>query len=250
MVQAPRKPQLRPDPYPDSDGKPMADNTEQFDWITLIVGNLRRLLKDQNAFVAGDLLWYPVQVTTDEPAPRQAPDALVALGRPPGRRGSYRQWEEEGIAPQVVFEVLSPSNTTREMMQKQKFYEDHGVLESYYYDPQRKDFWGYVRETSAEAVTLIVPLDLPWTSPLLGIRFELPDELVIFHPNGEPFAELTEVTQERDQARAERDEARAQLNQTEAQLNQTEAELGQTETERDRAFAKLRELGINPEDLP
>ncbi|NEO85343.1 MAG: Uma2 family endonuclease [Spirulina sp. SIO3F2] len=232
MVQTPIKLEHQ---YPDSDGKPMADNTEQFDWITLIVGNLKHLLKNQEAFVAGDLLWYPMQVGEDEKAPSQAPDAMVVFGRPKGRRGSYRQWEEKDTAPQVVFEILSPSNTRREMSEKQRFYENHGVLEMYYYDPQRKDFWGFVRDTPDEFCTLITALYLPWVSPLLNIRFELPNELEIFHPNGEMFAELEEVAEERDRLKSK--------------LTQTEAKLTQTTTERDRAFAKLRELGIDPSEI-
>ncbi len=48
--------------YPDSDGKPMADNTLQFRWIVTIVGNLEDLYADDpNVFIAGDLLWYPVE---------------------------------------------------------------------------------------------------------------------------------------------------------------------------------------------
>ncbi|EAM49909.1 hypothetical protein CwatDRAFT_3039 [Crocosphaera watsonii WH 8501] len=44
--------------YPDSDGKPMADNTLQFRWITMIKANLDWLFsQDDNVFVAGDLLW-------------------------------------------------------------------------------------------------------------------------------------------------------------------------------------------------
>ena len=44
--------------YPDSDGEPMSDNTLQWAWIALIKENLDTLLAD---FVAGDLLWYPVE---------------------------------------------------------------------------------------------------------------------------------------------------------------------------------------------
>jgi Uma2 family endonuclease len=109
MVQAPIEPQLF---YPDSDGKPMADNTVQYRWIVRLVANLKYLFKEQTVFVAGDLLWYPQQVTVP-PAPRQAPDAMVVFGRPPGERGSYKQWEEDNIAPQGVFEILSPSNSAR-----------------------------------------------------------------------------------------------------------------------------------------
>jgi hypothetical protein len=48
--------------YPDSDGEPMADNTLQWDWIATIKLGLEKVFrKDANVFVAGDLLWYPVE---------------------------------------------------------------------------------------------------------------------------------------------------------------------------------------------
>jgi Uma2 family endonuclease len=200
--------------YPDSDGKPMAENTLQYRWIVRLVTNLKQLLKDQVAFVAGDLLWYPVQVELP-PAPCQAPDAMVALGRPDGDRGSYKQWEEDNIAPQVVFEILSPSNTISEMTAKQNFYAQYGVLEMFFYDPQSYNFWGLHRATAQDSLMFINPDDLPWTSPILNIRFELSaDGLAVYHPDGELFKEPGELFEERD-----------------------------------RAFAKLRELGIDPETL-
>jgi hypothetical protein len=45
--------------YPDSDGEPIADNTLQFNRIVLVKENLDVLFPD--AFVGGDLLWYPVE---------------------------------------------------------------------------------------------------------------------------------------------------------------------------------------------
>jgi len=78
MVQTPIDPQVL---YPDSDGKPMADNTIQYRWIVRLVTTLKRLLQDQTAFLAGDLLGYPEPVNVP-PAPAQAPDAMVVLGRP------------------------------------------------------------------------------------------------------------------------------------------------------------------------
>ena len=48
--------------YPESDGKPMADNTEQFNWIVKIKEGLEAMFADRpDVFVAGDLLWYPVE---------------------------------------------------------------------------------------------------------------------------------------------------------------------------------------------
>jgi Uma2 family endonuclease len=61
--------------YPDSDGQPMADNTKQFEWIVLLKKNLDVLFADNpNVFVAGDLLWYPVQGCNQRCT---APDVMV-----------------------------------------------------------------------------------------------------------------------------------------------------------------------------
>jgi Uma2 family endonuclease len=200
--------------YPDSDGKPMAENTVQYRWIVRLVSNLKRLLHNQVAFVAGDLFWYPVPVEIP-PAPCQAPDVMVVLGRPDGDRGSYRQWEEDNIAPQVVFEILSPSNTNRDILVKQQFYTEHGVLEMFFYDPDSQDFLGLVRRQPDNDFSPITPLNFPWTSPTLGIQFSwAEDGLRIAYPDGEPFKDPEEIM-----------------------------------AERDRAFAKLRELGIDPTQL-
>src|SRR4051795_5963477 len=94
--------------YPDTDGQPMAENTLQFQWIVTIKEGLEHAFAaDPDVFVAGDLFWYPVE---GHPEIVVAPDAMVVFGRQKGHRMSYRQWEEGGIAPQVVFDVLSPSN--------------------------------------------------------------------------------------------------------------------------------------------
>ncbi len=228
MVQTPLPPLDSPFLYPESDGKPMADNTLQYQWIVRLVSNLKHLFREQTVFVAGDLLWYPQQVTVP-PAPAQAPDALVVFGRPAGERRSYKQWEEENIPPQVVFEILSESNTARDMLNRQQFYRQYGVLEMFFYDPESHDFWGLVRTHQAQEFEPITPLNFPWISPLLGVRFEMfADGLAVFHPNGEPFQDPETLFEERDLAQQERDLA---------------------QRERDRAFAKLRELGIDPSTL-
>src|SRR5580704_14411094 len=115
--------------YPDTDGLPMAENTLQFEWIVTIKGGLDHLFADApEVFVAGDLFWYPAE---GHPEIRAAPDAMVVFGRPKGHRLSYLQWEEGGIPPQVVFEVLSPGNRFGEMLRKFEFYQHHGVEEYY-----------------------------------------------------------------------------------------------------------------------
>jgi Uma2 family endonuclease len=210
--------------YPVSDGKPMADNTLQFRWITTIKTNLDWLFADNpQVFVAGDLLWYP---TEGDNKKRVAPDAMVVFGREKGEGGSYQQWKEDNIAPQVVFEILSPGNTTKEMYGKLLFYQHYGVEEYYIYDPDMNDLTGFIRQDNI--LQMIEDID-GYLSPRLGIRFELSQpELNIYYPNGDRFSTYNEEKQKvlAEKERAEKEKARA-----------------------DKLEAKLRELGINLEDI-
>ncbi len=210
--------------YPDSDGLPMAENTLQFKWIVVIKEGLEAVFRnDANVFVAGDLFWYPQE---GKPKVRTAPDALIVFGRPKGHRGSYRQWEEGGIPPQVVFEVLSPGNRFSEMLDKFHFYDRFGVDEFYLYDPDSGKLEGWLRgSTGLEAV----PDMNGFTSPRLRIQFqpgEGGDNLAILGPDGQRFLTYLELVEQR-----------------EAERQRAEAAEGRAE----RLAAQLRSLGIEPE---
>jgi Uma2 family endonuclease len=189
--------------YPYSDGKPMAESTRQQDWIFKLIGNLRILFRDRDdVFVAGDQFWYPVK---DHPEIVQAPDAYVVFGRPKGHRPSYKQWEEGDVPMTVVFEVLSPSNTTSEMADKLEWYSEHRVEEYYVVDPETDRVTAYRRG----AVTLVgVDPVHNYASPRLGIRFDLSGpELVVRYPDGRPFVATEELDgQRRDAERRAEDE--------------------------------------------
>jgi Uma2 family endonuclease len=193
--------------YPDSDGQPMADNTRQFRWIVLLKENLECLFaQNPEVFVAGDLLWYPVE---GKPEIRVAPDVFVVFSRAKGDRGSYRQWQEENIPPQVVFEILSPGNTLKEMIKKQQFYDRYGVEEYYIYDPERNELTGLQR---LEGNLTVIEEIKDWTSPRLGIRFVLTSEtLEVYYPDGSPFLTTIELKQqgEAEKQRAETEKQRA-----------------------------------------
>ncbi|NMF60485.1 Uma2 family endonuclease [Pseudanabaena yagii] len=211
--------------YPESDGQPMASNTTHFIWIVTIKENLdwffsQNQNSDLKIFVAGDLLWYPVEGRNDLST---APDIMVAIGRPRGHRGSYKQWLEDNIAPQIVFEILSPSNTKEEMDKKLLFYDRYGVQEYYIYDYEANRLLVWLRQSDSLSPLVIVR---GWQSPRLGIQFEITDEtLKMFHADGTPFLNYAEIqdllVQERQRADAEKQRA-------------------------DRLEAKLRELGIEP----
>lgn len=217
--------------YPESDGQPIAENTKQLEYIFLIYNSLRALFADrEDVFVAADLLWYPVEY---HPEIRPAPDVFVVFGRPKGHRRSYKQWEEENVPPQVVFEILSPSNYFRPLLEKFRFYERYGVQEYYQYDPDTGILEGWIRRNGT-----LEPIEnmQGWVSPLLGVRFTLEgDAMVLYRPDGERFVPYVELRR-----RAEQAEQRA----LQAEQRAQEAE------ERARRLAqRLREMGIEPEEL-
>jgi Uma2 family endonuclease len=202
---------VKPIIYPESDGKPMAENTKQYRWITAIKGNLDILYRGRaDVFVAGDLLWYPVE---GQPGTCTAPDVLVALGRPKGDRGSYQQWNEGGQPPQVVFEILSPGNRDAEMVRKAVFYQVHGIQEYYLYDPDSDVLSVFVRQGEALVEQKISASF--WQSPLLGITFDLGSDegLRLFYPDGQPFLSFEEFADQLERERASRLAAEAQLQQ-------------------------------------
>lgn len=214
--------EIEEDIYPESDGKPMADNTLQYEWIVKIKEGLE--IELPNDFVAGDLLWYPVK---GKPKLSQAPDVMVAIGRPKGYRGSYKQWLEDNIAPQVVFEILSPGNNSSEMAKKLAFYETHGVEEYYVYNPFKNEFFIWLRDSNNQLNK--INFVGGWTSPRLSISFQLSNNtFTVFHSNGEAFLSTTERFALVNQERTEKERERA---------------------EKERLKEKLRQLGIDPEAI-
>ncbi|NER20495.1 MAG: hypothetical protein F6J96_07200 [Symploca sp. SIO1C2] len=199
--------------YPESDGKPLSDNTVQFRLITTIQGGIDALFADDpNIFVAGDLLWYPVEAveSVEGVAKSQAPDVMVVFGRPKGDRRSYKQFQEDGIAPQVVFEILSKSNTEAEMLSKFKFYERYGVEEYYLYDPALNLLKGWLQQNQQ-----LIAIDNMegWISPRLGCRFETArGALEVYRPDGQRMTTYVETSKraEQESQRAEQEAQRAQ----------------------------------------
>ena len=220
--------------YPDSDGQPVADNTEQMDFIILVKSNLDALLPD---FVAGDHLWYPVE---GDPKTRVAPDVYVALGRPKGHRGSYKQWEEAGVAPQVVFEWWSPGNGFVEQLRKLQFYSDHGVVEYFTFDQLRRSLGAFRRTpTGLEPV----PVEGGVESSLLGVRFDcINGDFKAWDAEGNPFLTVSELKERVARSESARQEAESARQEAESALRRAQAEAAVL---RDKLVA----LGLDPASL-
>ena len=119
--------------YPDYDGLPMADNTDQAQTIVDNFQTLRTFFRGRNdVFVATNLLVY---YREGDNKARITPDVMVAVGRPPGYRGSYKVWEEGQHPPDWVLEVASEESVEMDVLQKPGTYAGIGVREFWQYDP-------------------------------------------------------------------------------------------------------------------
>jgi Uma2 family endonuclease len=218
--------------FPDSDGQPMAENTRQYEAIVTLKGNIEAFAP-ADAFVAGDHLVY---VDARDPAARQAPDVYVAFGRPRGHRGSYKVWEEGNVFPQVIFEVLGPSNTAAEMRDKRRFYFAHGAEEYYEFDPEAGTWLGFVLNADTGLPDQVKEMD-GHVSPRLGMRFAFrPLNLLVFRPDGSRFLSFQELN---DWLAAERERAEREKERAEQQKQENE-----------RLRAMLRAAGIDPDKPP
>ncbi|MFM6039347.1 MAG: Uma2 family endonuclease, partial [Sphaerospermopsis kisseleviana] len=127
---------------------------------------------------------------------------------------------------QVVFEILSPSNSQTEMERKLIFYERYGVEEYYIYNPQNNQLRGWLR--TEDGLDVISEME-NWVSPRLGIKFDLSgEELQIYRPDGNKFSSYLEISQ---------------------LLEQAETALAAERRKTQLLAEKLRALGVNPDEL-
>ncbi len=162
----------------------------------------------------------------------------MVLGRPKGDRGSYKQWLEEDIPPQVVFEILSPSNKTKKetgsLKDKFEFYQQHGVEEYYLYDPDelRLEIW----QRRGNNLHRIEGVN-PWISPRLEVRFEWQagEDLKLYRPDGRRFLTFLEL------------EERAIAAEQRQRQERQRAE--QAEQREERLRQRFMDLGLGPDHL-
>ncbi|HIQ04889.1 MAG TPA: Uma2 family endonuclease [Anaerolineae bacterium] len=123
--------------YPDSDGKPMAENDPQYRCITDTRFALeQRYRGNLRVYVGADLLVY---YEKGDPHKSVAPDVLVVFGVPKGNRRNYLIWEG-GKPPDVVFEFASEGMWQADWGWKFGLYQGLGVQEYFLFDPLAEYF--------------------------------------------------------------------------------------------------------------
>jgi Uma2 family endonuclease len=231
--------------YPDGDGQPMCESPLHYQWIVLLHANIKDILRDRaDALCRADNLIYPVQF---EPGVRQGPDVYVALGRAESDRRTYRVWQEDGLFPQIIFEIMSPGNRPGKMKRKFDFYQRYGAEEYYVYDPYRNLLLGWLRNPKTRKLVEI-PRMHDHVSPRLGIRFHIrDDDMVVYRPDGSPFLTTDELQDKnRKLEQAARDAERVAREALQKASDADRAVLSERRRA-DRLAARLRDLGIDPD---
>jgi Uma2 family endonuclease len=117
--------------YPESDGKPMGETDLHRDWMFRLLEIFRQRYRDQQVYIASDLLVYYEEGTLSKFI---VPDCFVVLDCNPGRRRTFQTWNEKRV-PDVVFEVTSRGTSSIDIVDKPVIYERMGVQEYFLYDP-------------------------------------------------------------------------------------------------------------------
>ena len=118
--------------YPESDGKPLAENDPQLHAIHYAFGALRlHYAARADVYVSADLLIYYEE---GNPRVSVAPDTFVVFGVEDRMRGNYKVWEE-GQGPDFVLEVASPNTWREDVETKPGVYARLGVKEYFLFDP-------------------------------------------------------------------------------------------------------------------
>jgi Uma2 family endonuclease len=214
--------------YPESDGMPMGETDLHRDWMVRILDILRFRYRGQRVYLASDLLVYYEE---GEPARVVVPDNFVVKDCDPGRRRTFKIWEE-GRVPNVAFEVTSRSSRWQDQVYKPQAYAQIGIQEYFLYDPTgdylNPPLKGY-RLTGTTYQPIVPDATGGLYSEQLDVVLRLEGGDLVFHDGRTGVALLSE---------AEAADAKARAAQAEIQVAQAKAEAALAEVQAARAAAE------------
>jgi Uma2 family endonuclease len=220
--------------YPESDGQPMGETDLHRKLMSHLIEMLESFFASQaNIYVSGNLMCYYEE---NNPSKSISPDVFVVRGVAKHERRIYKFWEEP--APNFVLEISSRKTRKEDLGKKKDLYAWLGVREYFVFDPEYK-LQPPLRAFRLRGQELIEEI----ISQNRVISHELNLELVndsitlrLWNPVTREFLR----TPAESYAQAEAETKRAQM----------EAARAQAEADRaDRLAAKLRELGLDPDQL-
>jgi Uma2 family endonuclease len=236
-----------------SDEPPLESNLH-LTQIILLIKCLEWLWQDrEDYFATGNLTIYysPNQKKSEF---FRGPDFFVVLGTTRNqKRKSWVVWQEEGKYPNVIIEILSDSTAKTDREEKKEIYQNTFRTPDYFwFDPYSLEFEGFTLISGKYQE--IEPNEQGWLwSEELGLYLGIyEDKLRYFSPNGELIPTPEEAAiQQQQQKEYERQQKELALQQQEYERQQKEYERQQKELALQKIAeltARLRELGINPDE--
>ena len=119
-------------PYPETDGKPMAETDTHARYLMDVRTALEDFFgPDPDVYVSGNLLLY-----YEEGNPRRSvsPDVFVVRGIPKRERRIYQVWAER-VPPGFALEWTAHGTRRADQGRKRRMYERLGVQEYFKFDP-------------------------------------------------------------------------------------------------------------------
>ncbi len=219
--------------------EPPLESSLHLEQIILLLSCLNWVWQDrQDYFAAGNLTVYfsPNQRKSED---FRGPDFFVILGAEKRPRKSWVVWEEGGKYPNVIVELLSSSTAKTDRGPKKEVYGDiFRTPEYFWFDPDSLEFEGFELMNGTYRPIALDEQGRRWSHQLQLYLGVCEGKLRFFTPEGA----LVPTPEEA---------ARAAGQQVEAERQRAEAERQRAEAERqrgERLAAKLRELGVSPED--
>lgn len=215
--------------------------------LLLLLKCLDWLWQDRNDyFAAGNLTIYysPKQVKTKD---FRGPDFFLVLDTERKPRKSWVVWEEGGIYPHVIIELLSDSTARRDRDEKKTIYQNiFRTPEYFWFSPDSLELKGFCLLNGNYEPLQPNDRGHLWSHQLqlfLGIHDK---KLRYFTPEGElvPTPEESARTEKLRRETAER-----RILENEEVIRTTQAQLETERQQKERLAARLRELGIDPDAM-
>lgn len=187
-----------------------------------------------------------------------APDLIAVVDVESGHRDKWVV-SAEGKGLDMALEVTLAGDRSKDLVHNVERYARLGIREYFVLDILRNRIIGYRLEGDAKAYAAVVPQSGRWASEVLGLDLVLEGGRIRFFIGSAPLLEADEligrlskrvdelVAKEEELGRAlESERQRAQAEQERAQAERERAD--RAEQRADRMAARMRELGIDPDE--
>ncbi len=242
--------------------EPEMESSLHYMQLLMLVTCLEWLWRDKNDFFIGANLTVYFSRQQLRNKDFRGPDFFLVKDTDKRSRTSWVVWEENGRYPDLIIELLSDSTANVDRGLKKQLYQNQfRTPEYFWFSPETNEFEGFRLVGSEYQAIALEENGWRWSQELnlyLGIwegRLRYFNQHGVLIPTPEEAA-----LQERQRAETERQRAETEHQRAETEHQRAETEHQRAETEHQRAeeaeakaailTQRLRELGIDPDNLP